>query len=141
MTRKHTILAAAASLLGLIATSCDAMWDTSLDVPLGYGGNLGIGVSSPIFTYDYWYPGWDVSFWKWNSPIWGGALPPRPPVRPGIVAPPPPSANPNPNPGNNWRPPVSGTKPPFTTTPAPVLPPASTGTPTTPVSPVRPGRH
>ncbi len=146
MKRIHTpiaIFAAIATTAAMIG--CDAMWDTSLDVPLGYGGNLGIGVSTPIYSSGYWPGNWIGSGWGWNPPTWINPAPVRPPIRPGgnIAPAPRPPQN---NPGTNWRPPVNngGSNPPFTTTPAPlpsVRPPASNATPNVPISPVRPGRH
>lgn len=139
--RFMTIFAASAVVAGAMAVGgCDAMWDTSVDVPLGYGGSIGVGVSAPIFPPSY---GWQSPFW---GPGWGpgwGVGPVRPPLRPGIVRPPVqrPPVN---NPGQNWRPPGNNqpTRPPMQINPAPVRPPATGSTPTVPVSPVtRPGRH
>ena len=61
------ILISASSLLAL--ASCDAMWDTSVDVPLGYGGSLGIGVTTPV--YSPWSGYWPGAY-NWNSGWWPG---------------------------------------------------------------------
>lgn len=150
MKIKRTLKYVAAILVGAAAWSCDAMWDTSVDVPFGYGGNLGVSVSTPIYGgYNPWYNGWN----NWNGwPAWGGIgwnpgpivrpirpviTPVRPPMRPGTTPP----SN-----GGNWRPPVNN--PPVNNNPPanrPVtLPPVqgSVSTPPVQVSPVtRPGRH
>lgn len=144
MKTKRTLKYVAAMLVGAAVWSCDAMWDTSVDVPFGYGGNLGVSVSTPIYGgYNPWYNGWN----SWNSwPGWGGIgwnpgpivrpiRPVRPPVRPPMR----PGTTPPSN-GGNWRPPVNN--PPVN---RPVtLPPVqgSVSTPPVQVSPVtRPGRH
>lgn len=99
------ILISASSLLAL--ASCDAMWDTSVDVPLGYGGSLGIGVTTPV--YSPWSGYWPGAY-NWNSGWWPGpAYVPvvRPPLRPGAVVNRPamrPGAGVAP-PSGNWRPP------------------------------------
>lgn len=99
------ILISASSLLAL--ASCDAMWDTSVDVPLGYGGSLGIGVTTPV--YSPWSGYWPGAY-NWNSGWWPGpAYVPvvRPPLRPGAVVNRPairPGAGVAP-PSSNWRPP------------------------------------
>lgn len=139
-----------ASIALLAAAGCDAMWDTSVDVPLGPGASLGIGVTTPIYSPGYWWNngwGWGNSWnngWGngWNNGWgWGVAAPPRPqpvrpPIRPGNVVRPPQQ------PDNNWRPP---TRPPFQQTPVnkvpTVRPGASASDPVIPSTPVRPGRH
>lgn len=112
------IILSASALLAL--TSCDAMWDTSVDVPLGYGGSLGIGVSTPV--YSPWSGYWPGSYWNgWNSGWWPGPsyIPSvRPPLRPGAVV-----NRPAVRPGNGVLPPP-GWRPPVNTNPGPALPPA-----------------
>lgn len=117
------------------------MLDTSLDVPLGYGGSVGIGVSAPLFPPTAPIgPGWTSGWW---GPGWSIGGPVRPPVRPGVVVGPP-AVRP-PNQGSNWRPPVNNPRPPANTPQRPSniqRPPASTSTPPITATPVtRPGRH
>lgn len=103
----------------LLFASCDAMWDTSVDVPLGYGGSLGIGVSTPV--YSPWSGYWPGPAYGWNNGWWPGPsyVPVvRPPLRPGAVV-----NRPAVRPGNGVLPP-SNWRPPINTNPGPALPPA-----------------
>ncbi len=103
MKRKNTIRFIGAAVLGLSLSSCEAMWDSSIDIPLGYGGNVGVSVSN--VGYSPWVNNWtNYIYAPWNGLGWNPAparpiiTPVRPALRPGTVAPPP---------ANNWRPPVN----------------------------------
>lgn len=153
MKTKNALKVIAAALIGASAWGCDAMWDSSVDIPLGYGGSVGVNLSTPVYGSP-WYNGWNSwnSWNNWNNYPWGWNSGPifRPIVRPII-----PSGPPAQKPGGNWRPPVNNNnRPPLRpgngsgngninfvpgTLPKP---PASANTPNTPVKPVtRPGRH
>lgn len=113
----------------VVLSSCDAMWDTSLDASPDYyvgvgstGWNVGVGSSwgSP------WNPAWNNPFWTYPvyHPLYRPVYPsrpivnPLPPTRPG---------------GNNWNPP--SVRPPRPT------PPAAPERPTPPSAPNRQGAH
>ncbi len=99
------ILISASSLLAL--ASCDAMWDTSVDVPLGYGGSRHRSDDSGLLTMVGILAGClqlelrlaaGVNFYVAvvRPPLRPGAVVNRPAMRPGAgVAPP----------SGNWRPP------------------------------------
>lgn len=152
MKTKNALKYVAAGLLGIGVCGCDAMWDSSVDIPLGYGGNVGVSVSSPIYGVP-WYSG--INSWSnWNNYPWGWNSGPivRPIIRPIVppLAPSPirPGSRP---PANNWRPPVNST--PSVPPPRPgngnfkpgssiSRPPANANPPKLPVQSLsRPGRH
>ena len=98
------ILISASSLLAL--ASCDAMWDTSVDVPLGYGGLSASGDDSGLLTMVGILAGCLQLELRLAAgkrlravvrpPLRPGAVVNRPAMRPGAgVAPP----------SGNWRPP------------------------------------
>lgn len=102
MKRKNVIRFIGAAILGLSLSSCEAMWDSSIDIPLGYGGNVGVSVSN--VGYSPWVNNWtNYVYTPWNGLGWNPApvrpivTPVRPALRPGTINPP----------ANNWRPPVN----------------------------------
>ncbi|MDE5744519.1 MAG: hypothetical protein K2H84_02510 [Paramuribaculum sp.] len=116
------------ALLGLSMSSCLGMMESTLDVPLGYGSNVGVTVSNyiPPLVNNWGYGGWNGLGWfPGSGPGIAPIVPPvRPALRPGTVTPLPPANNWRPPVNNTWRPPVIS-KP---STPAPAQAPNRPGT-------------
>ena len=127
MKKRGLLGMAGIAALGLSMSSCLGMMESTLDVPLGYGGNVGVTVSNyiPSLVNNWGYGGWNGLGW---FPGPGPSIAPiitpvRPALRPGTVIAPPPVNNWRPPVNNNWRPPVSSK--PSTPAPAPNRPGAS----------------
>lgn len=118
-----------AASLALSMSSCLGMMESSLDVPLGYGGNVGVTVSNYIPPLVNSWNNWGIG--GWNGLGWypgpGSSLNPivrpiRPALRPGTVSPAPAPAPPVNNGNGNWRPPFNGNNQPSTPAPSPNRP-------------------
>ncbi|MDE5822655.1 MAG: hypothetical protein K2H63_09275 [Paramuribaculum sp.] len=107
MKRNNVLALMSAAVIGLGFSSCEAMLDSSLDVPLGYGSSLGVSVSNYIPLVNSWnnygYGLWNGGGWYPGTVVRPVVAPIRPAQRPGVIAPPVPPAPPV----NNWRPPVN----------------------------------
>ncbi|MDE6651678.1 MAG: hypothetical protein K2K08_04655 [Paramuribaculum sp.] len=123
MKRKNFFALVSAAVLGMGLSGCEAMIDSSLDVPLGYGSSLGVSVSNYIPLVNSWnnygYGLWNGAGWYPGTVVRPIVTPIRPALRPGTIAPPPVN-NWRPPVNNNWRPPV--TNQPSTPAPAPSRP-------------------
>ena len=76
MKRINVLALMSAAVIGLGFSSCEAMLDSSLDVPLGYGSSLGVPRGKKSSYYEncpwhfvcfivyYGYSGIDIMFWK-----------------------------------------------------------------------------